>query len=129
MNQDIKNKWIDALLSGEYKQGYNVLHNRDDNSYCVLGVLCEVATKCGVIKPKSKISYYSGERRGIIECSVYGDYSTFILPREVVEWAELDDNNPYIPVKDSDSFQPTLSNYNDRGYSFSELANIIKESF
>jgi hypothetical protein len=129
MNQDIKNKWIDALLSGEYKQGYSVLHNRDDNSYCVLGVLCEVARKCGVIETSSKVSYYAGETRGIIECTVYGEYSTFMLPPEVTKWANLNDSNPTIPSNDPVAFQPTLSSYNDKGCPFSKLANIIKESF
>ena len=35
---DIKEKWLTALRSGEYKQGKYYLKN-DNNCYCCLGVL------------------------------------------------------------------------------------------
>ena len=43
MDPELKKKWIEALRSGKYKQGKNRLHRAEDNSYCCLGVLCEVA--------------------------------------------------------------------------------------
>ena len=43
MDQELKAKWVDALRSGEYKQGKERLHNLGDNSYCCLGVLADVA--------------------------------------------------------------------------------------
>ena len=42
--QEIKDKWLTALRSGEYKQGRAQLYNDLSNSYCclgVLGVVCE----------------------------------------------------------------------------------------
>jgi hypothetical protein len=44
MNKEIKDKWLKALRSGEYKQGQGFLREKeDDNSnkfnYCCLGVL------------------------------------------------------------------------------------------
>ena len=41
MNPELKEKWVKALRSGEYKQTFGRL--RQDNSYCCLGVLCKVA--------------------------------------------------------------------------------------
>jgi hypothetical protein len=41
MNQEIKKKWIEALRSGDYKQGRGWLRDHDGN-YCCLGVLMEV---------------------------------------------------------------------------------------
>ena len=35
----LKEKWIQALKSGNYKQGTGNLYNIRDNSYCCLGVL------------------------------------------------------------------------------------------
>ena len=32
--------WLEALRSGGYVQGKDNLYNREDNSYCCLGVLC-----------------------------------------------------------------------------------------
>lgn len=41
MNAELKQKWIDALLSGEYTQGKSRLRNTR-NEYCCLGVLGDV---------------------------------------------------------------------------------------
>lgn len=46
MNPELKKKWVEALRSGEYKQGYNGLHIIGDKpyaGYCCLGVLATVA--------------------------------------------------------------------------------------
>lgn len=41
MNSNLKTLWVSALRSGKYKQGDCYLQRED--SYCCLGVLCEVA--------------------------------------------------------------------------------------
>jgi hypothetical protein len=43
MNTELKNKWVTALRSGEYKQGTEKLLNQD-GSRCCLGVLCAAAS-------------------------------------------------------------------------------------
>ena len=40
-NRDNIQKWVDALRSGDYKQGNGCLRDHNDN-YCCLGVACEV---------------------------------------------------------------------------------------
>jgi len=40
MKPEIKELWIEALRSGQYKQGHNRL--RTNNRYCCLGVLCDI---------------------------------------------------------------------------------------
>ena len=40
LTQEIKDKWIAALTSGEYKQGQGYLRLGD--TYCCLGVLCDL---------------------------------------------------------------------------------------
>lgn len=45
MKKEIADKWVSALRSGKYRQSKNVLKRRNkigDDSYCCLGVLCEV---------------------------------------------------------------------------------------
>ena len=45
MKRDIRDQWIAALRSGEYKQGNGVLHQVSKDgaeSFCCLGVLCRV---------------------------------------------------------------------------------------
>lgn len=43
MKRELRDKWIEALRSGEYRQVTGVLHS--DGAYCCLGVLCKVAKK------------------------------------------------------------------------------------
>jgi len=42
MPAEYKAKWIAALRSGEYKQGRGKMYNKEDDSYCCLGVLQKV---------------------------------------------------------------------------------------
>ena len=49
MNPQIKQKWIEDLLSGKYIQGKKVLRSVD-NEYCCLGVLCEQYVEAGNAK-------------------------------------------------------------------------------
>lgn len=46
LKQDIKQKWVAALRSGEYVQGRAKLRSGDDQ-FCCLGVLCDVLVQDG----------------------------------------------------------------------------------
>lgn len=55
MNKRLKQKWVRALLSGEYRQGKECLRQRevDENgkeftTYCCLGVLRAVGSETGM---------------------------------------------------------------------------------
>lgn len=50
MKVKYKKKWLKALRDGKYKQGTRVLYDKDDNSYCCLGVLCKI-TRVKIRKP------------------------------------------------------------------------------
>lgn len=75
MKKRIKNKWIKALRSGDYKQTQGTL--RDNVGFCCLGVLCNIhAQEHPEIAAKEKdIGYYLGQSGH--------------LPKEVVDWAGL----------------------------------------
>ena len=47
MKQEVAEKWVAALRSGEYVQWQGVLRTWTDE-FCALGVLCDVAVKEGV---------------------------------------------------------------------------------
>ena len=50
MNKEVKQQWVAALRSGEYKQGKNALRRQyegEDAEFCCLGVLCDLAVKAG----------------------------------------------------------------------------------
>lgn len=43
MNEELKRKWVNALFSGEYKQGRGALRGGENNDeFCCLGVLCDI---------------------------------------------------------------------------------------
>ena len=42
MDKELKKKWVDALRSGDYKQGRGHLRSARD-AYCCLGVLAEIS--------------------------------------------------------------------------------------
>jgi hypothetical protein len=113
MNADIKAQWVAALRSGEYKQGRDLLHYKDDLSnehMCCLGVLSHLAVKAGAC------SRYFDDEQGEY---VYGSGAVAHLPREVVEWASLDDDSPSVE-------RDLLVNINDGGASFEEIADMIE---
>lgn len=49
MDRETKTKWIEALRSGDYRQGEGHLKFNDEvyPSYCCLGVLCDVLDPAG----------------------------------------------------------------------------------
>lgn len=119
MNQEIKERWVTALRSGDYEQGTARL-NTNDEKFCCLGVLCELAVADGVIQKFDKpdeieqmtLIYY-GDPEGEMENAV--------LPPQVVEWAGLTEANPE-PYAGR-----TVASLNDAGYEFPFLAELIKD--
>lgn len=46
---NLVNEWIEALESGDYKQGRSVLHHVTNDTFCCLGVAAEIAVKHDLI--------------------------------------------------------------------------------
>jgi hypothetical protein len=109
MNPEIKEKWIAALRSGEYKQGTAHLNNK--GKFCCLGVLCDLAVKEGEVEVE--VDTY--------DLRVYYDGCITLLPRSVVVWAGLPNNDPVVVGS-------KLSTFNDGGHSFDSLATMIQEN-
>lgn len=85
MNREIKQRWVEALRSGEFEQGTHRLRNRD-NTYCCLGVLCELAVESGVIPPAIEAPHHDGSEQS----AAYFSGTAIDLPPEVLEWAGLE---------------------------------------
>lgn len=111
MNENAE-KWVAALESGEYQQTNCRL--RAGNSFCCLGVACDVAVKAGVpieVEPPEDsegLWHYDG---------VDG-----VLPEAVQNWLGL--------ASEMGSYRRrrtrSLSDDNDRGASFAEIAQTIR---
>jgi hypothetical protein len=138
MNPEAKKLWIEALRSGEYQQTRSVLH--DDNGFCCLGVLCDVAMKNWDIMSEWRES--TEEERDAQDVLCDGPAYAFlgqvnVLPEQVMEWAGLEKNNPDVHGQCDDEdcacdeggeWTVTLAELNDDGRSFSEIADMIEDS-
>ena len=128
MNSKIKEVWVNALRSGKYEQGSEKL--RSVTGYCCLGVLCDIYAQehntqwefrgDEEINPQSQDYWY------------FDEHSEF-LPESVMNWAELKTHNPTVrvDVEDNDDednwyYKDELSDINDSGYDFSQIANLIE---
>ena len=116
MNKDIAQKWIDALRSGDYKQGANYLKRSigELKIHCCLGVLCELYNESNE-KLDEKYIWDSPS----IEIHVF-DGSSGALPSKVMNWAE-------IRTEDGSIGDITLTRENDLGKPFTEIANTIEK--
>lgn len=100
MNPAQKAEWVAALRSGEYKQAQNHLHT--PHGFCCLGVLCDV------IKPDAWELIGSGNY-------AHAGWEN-VLSDDMRRFAAL----PDAPLN-------VLMSMNDRGRSFSEIADYIEE--
>ena len=116
MNPIIKQKWIDALLSGEYEQGERRL--RTTYTYCCLGVLCDLYAK------ETGKEWLHG---------IYNNYSydgeTEIPSVAVLRWAgfQFDVDECGGRLFEDEINPGYLASLNDSGYTFEQMAEIIKE--
>lgn len=119
MNEQIKEQWTVALRSGEYKQGMLIL--REGDTFCCLGVLCDLHAKAGLGEWRMTDGRYK-----YLAAGDYGDDAAVAtLPVEVMDWAGIDlhlRSTVRLPTS-SDS----LVALNDNGHSFKQIADIIEK--
>lgn len=142
MKPEIKEMWVKALRSGEYEQGTHQLVG--DNKYCCLGVLCDIARKCGIVEIReatdnmgiTHLFYGTPEEYNIPHKSNVDIGPKYeVLPKSVMEWSGLDLNNPELNIRDDDEdwrnngpYPVPMSELNDEfGYGFHRLANLIEK--
>jgi hypothetical protein len=108
MNQEIKQRWIEALRSGNYQQGKNSLFHC--GKFCCLGVLTDLYIKeRGLQWQQDSADLWSFETEGEV------------LPRSVQKWAGIDVFNPTISGN-------RATDHNDNYHlSFNEIAALIEE--
>jgi hypothetical protein len=120
MKQEIKDRWVAALRSGEFKQGRNCL--RMDDLFCCLGVLTELYVR-----------EVGAEWR---EVSLSGrmtlkDSGVYYIPPAVCAWAGMNDSNPHViksPELNSPELRMPAAYLNDKGMSFAEIADAIERT-
>lgn len=144
MNKDIAKKWVRALRGKHYKQGRGALKVKAKDGtvrHCCLGVLCELYRKetgdmtaqpldaaRNILIGRSIKTLYGftapGRDHEFIQC----------LPPTVQKWAEMYDEEGAMRNYENDALciakngapLRTLTDINDRGYSFKTIADIIE---
>ena len=132
MKQNVMKKWVKALRSGKFKQGQGTLrqfNKKGQAQHCCLGVLCELYNET---MKKSK-------KKTLSEETIYTDadfshgYSRFgnkteDLPKEVMNWAGIDNSIGAFTNDNPIHDQYDLANLNDTGRKFKTIANIIEKN-
>lgn len=119
MNPAVKQLWVTALRSGEYKQGRHGLKRgkRGNNTYCCLGVLCDIYHK-----ETGKGAWVEDDLGNTTSSySSFAGDSTY-LPECVSNWSNLLASDPCF------KYNKHLSTANDDGVSFSEIATLIEDN-
>jgi len=120
MNQYVKQKWITALRSGEYKQTGGRLRKGD--CYCCLGVLTDLYDKdiqndCHEWYEEDGHYGYASDG-GIVQAT---------LPESVMKWADLTECNPTVLEERMGQPVTSLAYLNDNEeLDFNQLADIIE---
>ena len=113
MKKNIKKAWVKALRSGEYEQGVGKLCETIDgvDFYCCLGVLSNECLDGYWVKDENSAKWYFHD--SYTECD-----SVFILPHIITKDLKITE----------EKWMGILSEKNDNGWSFEEIADWIEEN-
>ena len=120
MNQEVKEKWLTALKSGEYTKGRGTL--KHNNQFCCLGVLCDLYKKETGI----------GEWSEIVEGEFILNYerAVGVLSERVMNWAGLKSGNPETSkayVINHTTYFWSIAEINDTTETFKEVIEEIEK--
>lgn len=115
MNKRVKKLWLEALRSGEYLQTKETLWKKDPNgndSFCCLGVLTNL-----YVEETGDLSAWD---------------ETTVLSEACVNWAGIIDQKFRLRQQEVVLPKPVrgmrlLTDLNDKGMSFSEIADVIED--
>lgn len=105
--KSFKTKWVKALKSGKYIQGQYLLYNEDADTYCCLGVACDITRV-----PKS-----------IFKHDAYPSSSTFAVDKGGQPYKKV----PFILHK-GHKVSDSLVSLNDDKVPFEVIAGFINEN-
>jgi len=121
VNKENIQKWVDALRSGEYEQGKGGLRKKKDNTFCCLGVACDIS---GVGDWKTDnvwyLEYYVDE-----DC---GGSSSADLPDQVSDWLGIPSGSPELKTQVGEMTDAITLN-DDSGYTFSQIADAVERTY
>jgi len=143
-NKEAVKKWVEALRSGNYKQGKGALRvtqgrelSPSEDRFCCLGVACDLAEREGVmldVNFTTRGDQY--EHDGVWDVSYDGDHLE--LPEAVQDWLGIHESNPLVARLSierygllDDAYRFKLDDYNnpDLNRTLAEINDGIDNSF
>lgn len=109
--------WVDALRSGEFPQGKVKLRRLDSQghqTYCCMGVACELAVADGVVMDIGDTGSYT----------VYDEDMAY-MPDAVQEWLGIPDPDPMLTSARHESRVRCIKANDELGWSFGQIADAI----
>ena len=106
---EARSEWVKALRSGKYRQGTHVLRSQVDETYCCLGVACDLYADL----EDNQMAKWEDDTPHSWE--FLGHSCT--LPSQVGRW---------LGINTGSRFPQDLSAMNDRGKTFEEIAGHIE---
>lgn len=124
MDKRIKQKWLDALRSGDYEQGKFWLRcgNKEDSNFCCLGVLCDIYSREHDEQWKFPEDSKNFDATEYAAEAFSFEGESELLPNSVAEWAGFVVAVDERPIRN-------LADLNDKGKTFEEIANVIEKQF
>jgi hypothetical protein len=116
MKSEIKEKWIAALTNGKYQQGRDKLRS-DDNTYCCLGVLCDLYQK-----DNPEVSAWMNGEGYYFQCP--DEFSSTKIAK-MPNYPNTEVFEKYAGMARRQMLQ--LAGANDSGVKFHEIAEMVKE--
>jgi len=117
LNKQIRDMWLDALVSGVYSQCTGLLHDPDDAGFCCLGVLCDIHVRNAPVRKRYK---WIPDWRS--SGATYGGCDQ-LPPERVREYAYIDAYDIRVL-----RFQSILAEMNDDGFTFDDIAAYIEKN-
>ena len=114
MKEEIKNKWVAALRSGDYEQTKHTL--KDKKGFCCLGVLCDLYSPNQWESFSDENNCYNYRFSAV---DIIGE----LLPSGIMEWSGMKSDDGK-----RGGYQ-RLSSINDKGVPFENIADIIEEEW
>lgn len=123
MREGVKDRWVAALRSGDYKQTRETL--RDCDGFCCLGVLCDLYIR--ETEDAYTLRARAWEVKNVFHVPVVDTgkyyYENAVLPKPVREWAGMETDDGSF---DNDQ---CLASLNDGGFGFKEIADTIEQKW
>lgn len=116
MKAEWKEPWVAALRSGNFAQAKEVLRDPTSNSFCCLGVLCDI----------SNLGTWHGSAFELTFPEPF-EYDGGLIDSEESEGELYTDTRDFFGL-DGSSMGRLMTMNDDDGYSFAEIADWIEEN-